>query len=163
MRRFLALLGGLSLAATTATHAQTPQPVTVDNFVRAESDLYMGGLLKDSGGRLGTFNHRREVANIDHQTVIRLNRDTLYSSALFDLEAGPVTITLPDAGTRFMSMQVINEDHYVPAVVLRGRARHADSEDGRHALRRGRDPHAGRSERSGGRREACTRCRTRSP
>ena len=45
-----------------------------------------------------------------------MNRDTLYSSALFDLDAGPVTITLPDAGKRFMSMQVINEDHYVPEV-----------------------------------------------
>ena len=49
--------------------------------------------------------------------MIRLNRDTLYSSAVFDLDAGPVTITMPDAGKRFMSMQVINEDHYVPAVV----------------------------------------------
>ena len=29
----------------------------------------------------------------------------------------PVTITLPDAGKRFMSMQVISEDHYVPEVV----------------------------------------------
>jgi hypothetical protein len=28
-----------------------------------------------------------------------------------------VTITLPDTGKRFMSMQVINEDHYVPAVI----------------------------------------------
>ena len=35
---------------------------------------------------------------------------------MFDLDAGPVTITLPDAGKRFMSMQVINEDHYVPGV-----------------------------------------------
>ncbi len=153
MRRFFALLGGLALAATAATHAQTPQPVTVDNFVRAESDLYMGGLLKDSGGRLGTFNHRREVANIDHQTVIRLNRDTIYSSALFDLDAAPATITLPDAGSRFMSMQVISEDHYVPAVVLQGRCAHPDPGDGRHALCRGRDPDAGRSQRSGGRRE----------
>ncbi|NUU39352.1 hypothetical protein HNQ83_30320, partial [Pseudomonas sp. C2B4] len=36
---------------------------------------------------------------------------------LFDLDAGPVTITLPDAGQRHMSMQVINEDHYVTSVV----------------------------------------------
>jgi hypothetical protein len=91
-------------------------PVTIDNFARAESDLYFGGLLKDSGG-IGKFVHRREPARIDKQTVIRLNRDTLYSSAVFDLDAGPVTITLPDAGKRFMSMQVINEDHYVPEVV----------------------------------------------
>ena len=46
-----------------------------------------------------------------------MNRDTLYSSAVFDLDAGPVTITLPDAGKRFMSMQVIDEDQYTPAVV----------------------------------------------
>ena len=59
--------------------------------------------------------------------MIRLNRDTLYSSAVFDLDAGPVTITLPDAGKRFMSMQVINEDHYVPAVDLRRRHAHAHS------------------------------------
>ena len=49
--------------------------------------------------------------------MIRLNRDTLYSSAVFDLDAGPVTITLPDNGDRFMSMMVVNEDHYVPEVV----------------------------------------------
>ncbi len=107
-----------SMAMTGAAYAQsaTPQDVTVDNFIRAESDLYFRGLLKESGGT-GKFAHRREPARIDNQTVIRLNRDTLYSSALFDLDAGPVTITLPDGGTRFMSMQIINEDHYTPEVV----------------------------------------------
>jgi hypothetical protein len=89
-------------------------PVTADNFVRAESDTYFAALVKEGG--LGKFFHRREPATIANQTVIRLNRDTLYSSAIFDLDAGPVAITLPDAGKRFMSMQVINEDHYVPAV-----------------------------------------------
>jgi hypothetical protein len=46
-----------------------------------------------------------------------MNRDTLYSAAVFDLDAGPVTVTLPDAGKRFMSVQVISEDHYAPMVV----------------------------------------------
>lgn len=90
-------------------------PVTVDNFARAESDLYMGNAVKDGG--FGKFHHIREPAPIDHQLVIRMNRDTLYSSAVFDLDAGPVTITLPDAGKRFMSLQIINEDHYAPTVV----------------------------------------------
>jgi len=107
----------VGIAGVSAAYAQAPRPVTVDNFVRAESDLYFAGLLKDSGGALGKFNHRREVASIDNQTVIRLNRDTMYSSALFDLAAGPVTITLPDAGKRFRSKQVISQDHYVPMVV----------------------------------------------
>lgn len=47
---------------------------------------------------------------------VRPNRDTLYSVAVFDLDAGPVTITLPDAGKRFMSFIVIDEDHYVRKV-----------------------------------------------
>jgi hypothetical protein len=89
-------------------------PVTPDNFVRAESDLYFGNIVKDGG--FGKFLHRREPAAIDNQTVIRLNRDTLYSAAVFDLDAGPVTVTLPDAGKRFMSMQVIDEDQYTPEV-----------------------------------------------
>ncbi len=53
---------------------------------------------------------------VDRQFVIRPNRDTLYSTVMLDLDAGPATITMPEAGKRFMSMQVINEDHYVPMV-----------------------------------------------
>ena len=49
--------------------------------------------------------------------MIRANRDTLYSAAVFDLDAGPVTVTLPDAGDRFMSMQVIDQDHYTHEVI----------------------------------------------
>ena len=44
---------------------------------------------------------------------MRTSRDTLYSEAVFDLDAGPLKIALPNAGKRFMSMIVINEDHYV--------------------------------------------------
>lgn len=106
-----AALAGISPLQASAADSI---PVDVDNFVRAESDMYMASMVKD--GALGKFVHRREPASIDNQTVIRLNRDTLYSSAIFDLDAGPVTITMPDAGKRFMSMQVVNEDHYVPQV-----------------------------------------------
>jgi hypothetical protein len=102
----------MSTAQTTSLAVATP--VTVDNFTRAESDLYFRNVVKEGG--LGTFAHRREPAAIDNQTVIRLNRDTLYSSALFDLDAAPVTITLPDAGSRFRSLMVVNQDHYVPLV-----------------------------------------------
>ncbi len=34
-----------------AANAEAPQPVTVDNFVRAESDIYFASILKDSGGQ----------------------------------------------------------------------------------------------------------------
>jgi hypothetical protein len=35
---------------------------------------------------------------------------------VFDLDAGTVTITLPDAGKRFMTMMIVDQDHYVPKV-----------------------------------------------
>jgi hypothetical protein len=106
-----------AVAAPVAVLAQSVL-VTVDNFARAESDLYMAKTVKEVG--LGKLLHVRMPTEIDKQMVIRMNRDTLYSNAVFDLDAGPVTITMPDAGKRFMSLQVIDEDHYVPAVFYGG-------------------------------------------
>jgi hypothetical protein len=88
--------------------------VNADNFVRAETDNYMLGFVKN--GALGKFSHVREPAAIDKQDVVRLNRDTLYSQGLFDLDAGDVTITLPDAGARYMALQIIDQDHYTHGV-----------------------------------------------
>jgi hypothetical protein len=95
--------------------------VSPDNFVRAESDLYFAKVVKDGG--FGKFLHIRELTAMDKQLVVRSNRDTLYSTGIFDLDAGPVTISLPDPGGRFLSMQVITEDHYVPDVFY-GRGTH---------------------------------------
>ena len=111
MKRTAAIAFALTCAASAA-HAQNTVPVTADNFARAETDLYFGNAVKDAGG-VGKMHHRREPMQIDKQVVVRPNRDTLYSASVFDLDAGPVTVTLPDAGKRFRSMQVINEDHYV--------------------------------------------------
>lgn len=110
-------LAGMAIALN-CTVAMAAEPVTVDNFIRAESDLYFSNMVKD--GALGAFVHRREPAEVDNQTVIRLNRDTLYSSVVIDLDAGPATVTLPDAGSRFMSLMVINEDHYISTVSYKG-------------------------------------------
>ena len=71
--------------APTLTFAQQRRgdtiPVTVENFIRAESDLYMSAVaLKEDG--FGKFEHKRDLSPIDNQTVIRQNRDTLYSAAV---------------------------------------------------------------------------------
>jgi hypothetical protein len=107
-------------------------PVNVDNFKRAETDFYMRKTVDDGG--LGKFVHSRAPTPIDKQPVVRMNRDTLYSQALFDLDAGPVTITLPDAGKRFVSMQVISEDHYTPMVVYKPGRTTLTRDKGRHPL-----------------------------
>src|SRR6478735_10382252 len=107
-----AVLTASLLLLMSSAHAQSPVPVTVDNFARAESDLYFNNGVKEAGG-IGKLFHHREPMAMDKQGVIRSNRDTLYSMAVVDLDAGPVTVTLPDAGKRFRSLMVINEDHYI--------------------------------------------------
>jgi hypothetical protein len=107
----------VTLFVLGTAQAQNAVPVTPDNFPRAESDFYFAKMIKD--GAFAKFMHNREPTPIDKQTVIRMNRDTLYSSAVFDLDGGPVTITMPNAGKRYMAMQVINQDEYTPMVVYK--------------------------------------------
>lgn len=87
-------------------------PVTADNFTRAETDMYFASVIKAAGG-LARLDHHRQPMPIDNQAVIRANRDTLYSSTVCDLDAGPVTITMPEAGQRFISLMVMDEDEYI--------------------------------------------------
>ena len=43
----LASIGGMAANAQSPSPAGIAVPVTVDNFVRAESDMYLGGVAKD--------------------------------------------------------------------------------------------------------------------
>jgi hypothetical protein len=88
--------------------------VNVDNFAVAETHRMMRDLQAQAGG-VNRFVHNREPASIDRQTVIRLNRDTLYSFAVLDISAG-ATLTLPEHGNRYLSAMVVNEHHYVNAI-----------------------------------------------
>lgn len=102
------------LTAVEAPHCGDCVAVTPQNFARAETDLYFERFVKGAG--IGKLASVRTPVAIDAQTVVRMNRDTLYTSGVFDLDAGPVTVTLPDAGKRYMAMQVIDEDEYTPMV-----------------------------------------------
>jgi hypothetical protein len=90
----------------------TPVSVTVANFVRAESDHMIRANMKMIGVDFGKFTHLREPTTPDNQPVIRMNQDTLYSATVLDLSK-PVTITLPEVDGRYMSMHVVNQDHYM--------------------------------------------------
>jgi hypothetical protein len=104
------------MASTPTSTASTASiPVTVENFTRAETDRTFDSFVKQ--GALGKFNHFRALAPVEDQHVQSTNRDTLYSIGVWDLDAGPVSITLPDSGDRFMTMIVFDEDHYAYTVV----------------------------------------------
>lgn len=89
--------------------------VNVDNFARAESDRMFTAIQQDCGG-VNQWRHFRAPTPVGQQTVIRMNRDTLYSAAIVDVSAG-ATVTLPDAGRRYVSMMDINQDHYINLVL----------------------------------------------
>src|SRR5262249_55186978 len=115
MRRFAITLAALvmSFGGPRSAATQTGQStviVTRDNFARAETDFHFARTVHAGG--FGKLAHARNVVPVDRQGVVRMNRDTLYSSGIFDLAAGPVTITLPDPGRRYMSLQMISEDQY---------------------------------------------------
>lgn len=105
------LLANSVASSQTATSAT--RPVTVENYNRAQTDVYFAGVVKAGG--FGTFRHGRELAPPLQQGIVRPNRDTLYSFAIVDLDAGPVTIAMPTGARRFMGMQVVNEDQYTAA------------------------------------------------
>ena len=122
--------------------------------MRAETDAAFARTVKEGG--FGKFVHNRELTPIDKQLIVRSNRDTLYSMGVFDLDAGPVTLSLPPADRRFMSMQVIDEDEYTPTVYYGAGAYtltkdrvdeqpHREAElrrVGRHSIRRMRRQHS---------------------
>lgn len=109
------LVGG-ALRAQTQTvgnEAADLVPVTMENFIRAETDRYF---LEIAGrGALNRLVHRRDRTSIDEQIVIRTNLDTLYSVAVLDLSE-PVTVTMPETDGHYMSIHVIDQDHFTKFV-----------------------------------------------
>ncbi|MDW4549473.1 DUF1214 domain-containing protein [Defluviimonas sp. D31] len=98
--------------ALLAPIAASAQEVNVETFVRAETDHMIRLNMESQGLEVGKIAHLREPTTVANQTVIRSNQDTLYSSVVLDLSE-PVTFTMPEIGGRYMSMHVINQDHYM--------------------------------------------------
>jgi hypothetical protein len=91
-----------------------PVDVTAENFIRAKTALQFDKYLARAGG-MNRFGHVRSVAGVDSRSSKRLNRDTLYSVAIVDISQG-ATVFMPDAGDRYMSLQVANQDMYTNRV-----------------------------------------------
>jgi hypothetical protein len=90
--------------------------VTQETYCRAETDRTFSNATKLAGG-VNRFFHFRAVTPLDNQTVVRMNRDTLYSAAIVDTSKG-ATIAVPKmpAG-RYCSVLLIDNDHYCPGVI----------------------------------------------
>ena len=122
MTHLYSLSLAIAIAAASVPLAAAADAITVnvDNFDRAQTDMEFDGIIKLAGG-INALHHNRTPTPIDKQNVIRMNRDTLYSLGVVDISDG-ATVTLPDAGKRYMSLMVINNDGYVNEVFYGGGA-----------------------------------------
>lgn len=69
-------------------------------------------------GPANVFVHNRGLTTPETQRVTSPNNDTIYSYAMLDLRTGPVTLTLPAAGSRYFSLQLV--DMYTNNVAVLG-------------------------------------------
>ncbi|WP_185233807.1 DUF1214 domain-containing protein [Teredinibacter franksiae] len=97
----------------SASTSWASEQVTVDSFVRAETDMTFKRY--EAAGGFGKLHHIRQPTPLDKQDVIRMNRDTLYSIGIFDL-TNPVTINKPKTD-RWQSMMIVNQDHSIPPAI----------------------------------------------
>jgi hypothetical protein len=98
----------------TEYHAGALIPVTLDNYKVAESDLAFHNITKLVG--MNKFFHFPvDEFDLDNQTVVRMNQDTVYSGAILNVSEG-ASITLPETDGRYMSAMVVQNDHYIDQV-----------------------------------------------
>ena len=111
-------------AQTAGASSATPAPaqaagsikVTPETYIRAETDRSFHNIEQLAGG-VNRLYHFRSPTPLDKQTVVRMNKDTLYSAGVVDT-AGGATITLPEVPPgRYMSILLIDNDHYAPSVI----------------------------------------------
>lgn len=89
-------------------------PLSLEQFPTAETH-YMMQLSVETTDSFGKWFHDRGFTPIDKQNVVRMNRDTLYSSVVLDLTA-PAVIIKPDTKGRYQSLLVVNERHFATLV-----------------------------------------------
>lgn len=111
-RTFVGSVGALGLIAPGEVWA------TPNRMVSAARDAWIYGLpliemantrsLHLSRGAANRLVHVRRLADPSRREVTAPNNDTLYSGGWFDLSAGPVSITVPDPGPRYMAVQILD-------------------------------------------------------
>ena len=120
-RLFLMGAAGLGLAACTTRPgaligwpALTPDADALDLEAAAAEAWIYGVMLIENAGSRSDFNaktgtspnvlqHYRELTTVETQDITTPNNDTLYSRAWIDLDAGPVTLHMPESGDRYVS------------------------------------------------------------
>ncbi|MFK7869649.1 MAG: DUF1254 domain-containing protein, partial [Roseobacter sp.] len=83
----------IAFAMLSTSALAEPVTVTADNFAKAYTNLRFASIIEAAGG-LNTF-RIMDVPPSDpsKQFVVRMNRDTAYSTSVFDVSDGDVYVT----------------------------------------------------------------------
>ena len=82
--------------------------MTAEEFIRSESLRFMRGIAKREG--INNFFHFTSLAKAEDKWVVSPNNDVIYSIAIVDASNG-FTLTLPKTGERFITGQIVTEEH----------------------------------------------------
>ncbi len=105
-----------AFAVAIAITAHASETVTPETYIRAETDFAFADFQKNAGGQVNRFFYITRPTPLDAQSVVRMNRDTLYAGSVVDTEGG-ATVTIPEfPDDRYFSVLVIDNDHYAPVV-----------------------------------------------
>jgi hypothetical protein len=120
-RRFLQTAAA-GMAALGSAAARTARGAAAMDLTIASRDayLYTLPLIEMAGARqrlavatraaaqLNEFTHQRRLADHTSRSVTTPNNDTLYSSAWLDLSRGPVSLSMPASGDRYVSLALMD-------------------------------------------------------
>jgi len=102
---------------TSISEVQTAM-VTDENYGLAESEVIFSDYVQkistatNSNG-VGVFMHLKTGADPKDRTIMRINFDTIYSTAIVDLTQDAV-LTMPETDGRYQSAWIITDEHYNP-------------------------------------------------
>jgi hypothetical protein len=127
-RRFLAALGAAgawgmgSVSAAAADLAADARAAWLYVLPLVEMANARARILQRRGdGRhppINAFIHQPQLAGPQARSITTPNCDTIYSSAFVDLSEGPVGLRVPDAGSRYFSVEIL--DMYTNANIVLG-------------------------------------------
>jgi len=109
----------------------SPIIVTQENFPTAYSNLRMGAIVERVGGVNKVIEMPTPSSNPEEQLVVRMNRDTYYSSAVIDVSEDAF-ITIPET-ERYISLQIVDENHETQPMIY-GPGKHKITAKTEHAF-----------------------------
>jgi hypothetical protein len=100
--------------------------MTPRDYIQSESRAFLANFLGRAG--LNQFYHFKGLTTAADHWVVSPNNDTIYSIAVVNVSRG-FTLKLPEVGKRFISTQIVTENHMTPFYVYGGGVRTFQAKD----------------------------------